>query len=156
MIKICWSEYFVCMNNSSQYYTVCIFIVFVLQGIYFCLLVARLLGTATVPLKDLVKSSSHTMQADVSLLDSNNRMTQVQQTSSVHTALTLPPFHTLHCHTHLPLFPSQGHLHPHSIINSSCSRSHSKIQFFSFTGIVNLKKYNKCSWLYNVAALFQK
>lgn len=37
----------------------------------------RLLGTATVPLKDLVKDSSHTMQADVNLLDGNNRMTQV-------------------------------------------------------------------------------
>lgn len=37
----------------------------------------RLLGTATVPLKDLVKDSSHTMQADVNLLDGSNRMTQV-------------------------------------------------------------------------------
>ena len=42
----------------------------------FCLLF-RLLGSATVPLKDLVKDSSHTMQADVNLLDGSNRMTQV-------------------------------------------------------------------------------
>lgn len=41
------------------------------------LFIFRLLGTATVPLKDLVKDSSHTMQADVNLLDGNNRMTQV-------------------------------------------------------------------------------
>lgn len=38
----------------------------------------RLLGTATVPLKDLVKDSSHTMQADVNLLDGSNRMTQAK------------------------------------------------------------------------------
>ena len=44
---------------------------------YIILFVFRLLGTATVPLKDLVKDSSHTMQADVNLLDGNNRMTQV-------------------------------------------------------------------------------
>lgn len=42
---------------------------------FFCL--SRLLGSATVPLKDLVKDSSHTMQADVNLLDGSNRMTQV-------------------------------------------------------------------------------
>lgn len=38
----------------------------------------RLLGSATVPLKDLVKDSSHTMQADVNLLDGSNRMTQAK------------------------------------------------------------------------------
>lgn len=36
-------------------------------------LFSRLLGTATVPLKDLVKDSSHTMQADVNLLDGYTR-----------------------------------------------------------------------------------
>ncbi|XP_068709292.1 myoferlin-like isoform X2 [Montipora foliosa] len=38
----------------------------------------RLLGSATVPLKDLVKDSSHTMQADVNLLDANSRMTEAK------------------------------------------------------------------------------
>ena len=58
---------------------------FILHGLIVSLLYglilflfSRLLGTATVPLKDLVKDSSHTMQADVNLLDANNRMTQVR------------------------------------------------------------------------------
>ena len=49
-----------------------------LLGIKVCFFY-RLLGTATVPLKDLVKDSSHTMQADVNLLDGSNRMTQVSR-----------------------------------------------------------------------------
>ncbi|EDO36862.1 predicted protein [Nematostella vectensis] len=37
----------------------------------------RLLGQATVPLKELVKGSSNTMQAEVNLTDSNGRQTAV-------------------------------------------------------------------------------
>ena len=48
-------------------------------------LFSRLLGTATVPLKDLVKDSSHTMQADVNLLDANNRMTEVSESVDMST-----------------------------------------------------------------------
>ena len=52
-------------------------------------LFSRLLGTATVPLKDLVKDSSHTMQADVNLLDANNRMTEVSESVDMSTDISV-------------------------------------------------------------------
>lgn len=52
-------------------------------------LFSRLLGTATVPLKDLVKDGSHTMQADVNLLDANNRMTEVSESVDVSTDISV-------------------------------------------------------------------
>ena len=39
----------------------------------------RLLGTATIALRDLVRSDCNSMQADVNLLDGNQRTTQVPE-----------------------------------------------------------------------------
>ena len=75
--------------QSNDYNLHCFFRKVSLSYGLMLVLFSRLLGTATVPLKDLVKDSSHTMQADVNLLDANNRMTEVSESVDVSTDISV-------------------------------------------------------------------